>query len=280
MQNETKIAFIGAGNMAEAIISGLLQQNLYRNDQLLATNRSNKERLAQLQNKYEIITTHDKDFLLSEATVLILAVKPKDIAETIETYKTYIQPHHLIISVAAGVSTTTITELTGQKIAVIRSMPNTSAATAESATALSAGTYTTDEHMKLAVELFETVGTVSIVEEEHLHAVTGLSGSGPAYVYYLVEAMEKAALDLGLEGSTAKELILQTIIGSAKMLQTSDKSPRTLRKEVMSPNGTTEAGLNVLADYHTQEAMINCIKRAAERSEEMGQELAHILLRS
>ncbi|WLR49693.1 pyrroline-5-carboxylate reductase ProI [Bacillus tianshenii] len=280
MKHETKLAFIGAGNMAEAIISGLLQQQLYRPNQLFVTNRSNKEKLQAMSEKYKINATHDKKMMLQEANVLVLAVKPKDVAATLDTFKAYIRADHVIISVAAGVSTSTITELLDKQIAVVRSMPNTSAATGESATALSAGSYATNAHLQLAIELFETIGTVSVVEEADLHAVTGLSGSGPAYVYYLVEAMEQAALDLGLEGETAKELILQTIIGAAKMLQTSHKSPETLRKEVMSPGGTTEAGLQVLADYDAQEAMITCIKRAAQRSEEMGAELAHIMLKS
>ena len=175
-----------------------------------------------------------------------------------------------MISVLAGVGSDTIVDLLKRNMAVVRAMPNSSATIGKSATAISGGKYANDSHVETARQLFETIGMVSVVDEADLHAVTGLSGSGPAYVYYLVEAMEQAAAEIGLKQDVAKDLILETIIGAAEMLKSSSKNSSQLRKEVTSPGGTTEAGIKVLEQYHYQEAMVACIKRATERSNELG----------
>ncbi|KXG11165.1 Pyrroline-5-carboxylate reductase [Anoxybacillus sp. P3H1B] len=272
MEKRTTIAFMGAGSMAEALIAGMTK-TLYQPEQIIVTNRCNTERLAYIQKTYHVRTEINKDTALKEADIVILAMKPKDAAEAISSIAHAIGEHQLIISVLAGVTTDTIVSLIGKPVAVVRAMPNTSAAIGQSATAISCGRYANDSHLATAQALFETVGIVTAVNEEDLHAVTGLSGSGPAYVYYLVEAMEKAADEIGLEREVAKDLILQTIIGAAHMLKTTDKQPAMLRKEVTSPGGTTEAGIGVLERYHYQEAVISCIKRAAERSQELGKAL-------
>ncbi|MBD8070356.1 pyrroline-5-carboxylate reductase ProI [Bacillus sp. PS06] len=273
MEKKQQIAFIGAGSMAEAIIAGMLQQKLFNPEQIIVTNRSNEQRLQELHNNYGVQVTHNKQEAMQHADILVLAIKPKDVTEGINEIAPFTNKSQLIISVLAGVSTDTLRHLFDQDLAIVRAMPNTSAAIGKSATALALGEFATDNHLNLVRELFETVGLVSIVEEGALHAVTGLSGSGPAYVYYLVEAMEKAAAEIGLEQEVAKDLILQTIIGAAEMLKSSPKHPSVLRKEVTSPGGTTEAGIKVLESYHYQEAMISCIKQAAKRSNEMGESL-------
>ncbi|TYR82504.1 pyrroline-5-carboxylate reductase [Priestia megaterium] len=271
MEQSLNIAFIGAGSMAEAMISGLLSTKQLQPTQITVTNHSNNERLHNLRTQYGINITRNLSLLVEKSDVLILAIKPKDVAESIEEIKMYVQPRHLVISVLAGVSTTSIVSLFQQDIPVVRAMPNTSASISLSATAISKGEYATSEQLELSKELFETIGIVNIVPEEHLHAVTGLSGSGPAYVYYLVEAMEKAATKQGLAAAVANELIVQTLIGSAQMLRNSSKSPSILRKEVTSPGGTTEAGLEQLMKYEFQEALIQCIDRATNRSKELGE---------
>jgi pyrroline-5-carboxylate reductase len=265
-----QVSFVGAGSMAEALMSGMLQEGLFVPSQITITNRSDQERLSYLSERYSINCTYDTRKVIEQANIVILAMKPKDVTEGVTKIAPYIHENQLIISVLAGISTNRITSLIGKNVAVVRAMPNTSATIGKSATALSIGEYATKEHLQIAKTLFETVGIVTTVEEQDLHAVTGLSGSGPAYVYYLVEAMERAASEVGLDQAVAKDLILQTIIGAAEMLKSSTKHPSILRKEVTSPGGTTEAGLKVLEQFNYQDAMISCIKRATARSTELG----------
>jgi pyrroline-5-carboxylate reductase len=266
-----KIAFVGAGSMAEAMIAGLLQAKLCKKEQIVVTNRSNDEQLLYLHEMYGIQTTRDKEKLLQDAHMIVLAFKPKDVNSGISSICEHVQEHQLIISVMAGIPTTYITQLLRKNNPIIRAMPNTSATIGKSATAISPSIHANDNHLMLAHTLFTTVGIVQTVEEKDLDAVTGLSGSGPAYVYYLVEAMEKAAKEIGLEHQTAKSLILQTIIGAAEMLKHSPKHPSILRKEVTSQGGTTEAGIATLQQYNYEEAMIACIRNATKRSKEMGE---------
>ncbi len=271
MEMKQNIVFIGAGSMAEAMISGMLQKELFLPGQISVMNRSNHTRLKDLSQTYGVTIGQNNEESIKNAGIIILAIKPKDVAEAVLAIKDFVSEKQLIISVLAGVATTTITDLLDKEVAVVRAMPNTSATIGKSATAISIGMYANENHLQITRQLFETIGIVTTVEEKDLHAVTGLSGSGPAYVYYLVEAMEKAADDIGLEKDIAKELILQTIIGAAEMLKRSPKQPATLRKEVTSPGGTTEAGIKVLEQYNYQQAMVSCIKRATVRSAELGE---------
>jgi pyrroline-5-carboxylate reductase len=270
MFKNEKVVFVGAGSMAEAIIAGVIQQNLLSPNQIWITNRSNEQRLLQLKDKYGIKATLDKQEVLNEATVVVLAMKPKDVVEGTAAVRPFITNEQLFISVLAGISTSFLSELLLEKAPIIRVMPNTSAAIGYSATAMAKGENAGDIHLTFTKHLFEAVGTVSIVKEEDLHAVTGLSGSGPAYVYYLAEAMEKAAEQVGLKEEEAKELIIQTFLGAANMLKHSNEPSSILRQKVTSPGGTTEAGINILENYKFQEAMIQCIKGASARSEELG----------
>lgn len=272
-----KIAFIGAGAMAEAIISGLVAQNIIESKNIVATNKSNEARLAYLHETYGITGTKSVQEAMQEADVVVLAVKPKDILATMQSIQAFITTDMLLISVAAGVHTASLEGIAAKKVAIIRAMPNTSATVGKSATAICTNAYTSAEQREVATKLFETVGSVVLVKEDQLDAVTGLSGSGPAYIYYLVEAMEKAAQDLGLETETAKQLIIQTIQGAAEMLQVSPKSPAILRQEVTSPGGTTEAGLKVLQGHQVGEAMISCIEEATAQSKRMGKQISEQL---
>lgn len=267
------ISFLGAGSIAEAIISGLLDANIVSAKQITVSNRSNEARLQELHTKYGIKGTHDKQALLTNANILFLAMKPKDIVEAIVPLKKYITNTHLVISLLAGVSTHSIAKLLQKNVPIIRAMPNTSAAILKSATAISPSIHATKHHIDIAKSLFETIGIVSVVKEEDMHAVTALSGSGAAYIYYVVEAMEEAAKQIGLEESTAKSLILQTMIGAAEMLKNNTKHPSILRKEITSPGGTTEAGIEVLQSFDFQKALISCITEATRRSQDLGKTL-------
>lgn len=270
---DEKIVFIGAGNMAEAILAGLVQKKLYEPQQIYVTNRQNKERLHYIKQTYQVHVSQQAEEVIEGAAKIILAVKPKDIVECLQGIKDKLTEKQLLISVLAGVATDTMEEIIGKQIPIIRAMPNTSATIGLSATAISCGTYAKETDVQSATALFQTVGTVEIVKEEEIHAVTGISGSGPAYFYLFVEALEKAAQEMGLEREKAKNLITQTIIGAGEMLKHTKKDAATLRKEVMSPNGTTEAAINVLLANEVDKAIVQCAQRAKERSIEMGNEL-------
>ncbi|MDM5189846.1 pyrroline-5-carboxylate reductase ProI [Bacillus sp. DX4.1] len=273
------ISFLGAGSIAEAIIAGLLDANVVKGEQITVSNRSNETRLQELHTQYGVKGTHNKQELLAHADIIFLAMKPKDVAEAIVPLREYITSDQLIISLLAGISTASITNLLQKNVPIIRAMPNTSAAILKSATAISSSVHATEQHIHIAKSLFETIGLVSVVEEEHMHAVTALSGSGPAYVYYVVEAMEEAAKQIGLEESVAKALILQTMIGAAEMLKVNSKHPSILRKEITSPGGTTEAGIEVLQSLEFQKALVSCIKEATKRSYELGEALEQFVNR-
>ncbi|MEH7111814.1 pyrroline-5-carboxylate reductase [Neobacillus niacini] len=265
-----KLAIIGAGSMAEALISGILENSLMERKNIWVTNNSNAERLQKLQERYGVSTTYDLNELLAGADMVILSMKPKDVATAIQYIRDYLTEQMLVVSVLAGVSMSTIETLARLPIAIVRAMPNTSAAVGKSATAVAVNERVTPQQIEVMKNLFGTVGLTTFVEEEQLDAVTGLSGSGPAYIYYLIEAMEKSAVEVGLDKEMASELIVQTLIGAAEMVKNSTKTSEQLRKDVTSPGGTTEAGVKVLEEHQVQQAFISCIKAATAQSKKMG----------
>ncbi|MFC5712270.1 pyrroline-5-carboxylate reductase [Thalassorhabdus alkalitolerans] len=264
------VTFVGAGSMAESIIGGLLSKELLAPEQITATNNSEKERLTYLSDQYGINTTSDKEAAVGKANIVVLAVKPKHVEEAISDIQSVLGENQLLISVLAGISTAYIQKLCQKEIPIIRTMPNTSAKVGASATAMTPGSFASKQDLAVSQSLFQAIGTVTTLEEGKLDAVTGLSGSGPAYVYYIVEAMEQAARETGLEEQEAKELIIQTLYGASKRLQNTDKSSRELYKEVMSPGGTTEAAFEVLESHGVQHGLQKAIERAVKRSEELG----------
>ena len=272
-----KLVFVGAGSMAEAMISGIGASGLLPGDQIWVTNKQDTDRLQKLKQKYGIKPTYDLGELFENADAVVLAMKPKDAASAIEEIKNYLSEGMLVISVLAGVAIKAIEAAAGQSLAVARAMPNTSAAIGKSATALAVNAHVSEAQKTVVKGLFNTVGLTTIVEEKQLDAVTGLSGSGPAYIYYLVEAMEISAAEIGLEKQIAKQLIIQTLLGAAEMLTKSDKEPAQLRFEVTSPGGTTEAGINILEQHGVQSAFISCIKEATAQSKRLGHLLGNEL---
>jgi pyrroline-5-carboxylate reductase len=272
-----KITIIGAGSMSEALISGMITNQFIESQSLWITNRSNSSRLATLQEKYHVSTSYDIEELLTGADMVILAMKPKDAGETMENIKLHLSEKTLLVSVLAGVSIQTLEELSNSHLAIVRAMPNTSATIGKSATALANNRNSTKEQIELVEKMFKTIGLTRFIEEEHLDAVTGLSGSGPAYFYYLVEAMEKSAIEIGLDPKLAKELIVQTLLGTAEMLHLSQKPSHQLRHEVTSPGGTTEAGIRILEQHQVQEAFVQCIIEATNQSKKLGSALRNQL---
>lgn len=267
-----KVAFLGAGSMTEAIISGLINKNFLTNEQIFVTNKSNQERLHSLQERYQIQCEQDKAKVVKDADIIILSMQPFDLINVVQSIKENILSHQLIISVAAGISTDCISDQFDMDIPIIRALPNMPASIGFSATALAKGKNATEEHIKMTEALFNTIGTTVIIDEKDMHTVTGLSGSGPAYIYYLAEAMEKAAIEIGMDKDEATALISQTFLGAGQMLQHSGKSAKSLKEEVISPQGTTEAGINTLMTHDFESAIIECIKNARKRSIELGEE--------
>lgn len=265
-----KITFIGAGSMAEAIIAGVAQRNLLNNENIFVVNRSNQARLVELNAKYGVSGTMDKAEAIKDAEAIIISPKPNDIEAALLEIKNLIEPGQVIISVVAGISSETINEIVGQEVAVIRAMPNTSATIGQSATGLSKSGFATDDQLVLAERIFAAIGTVAIIDEAEMHALTAISGSGPAYIYYLAEAMEEAAIAGGLEAQLAKDLVIQTIIGAGEMLRASTDSAGELRRKVTSPNGVTAAGIAALSGHDFQDAVKACVTAATNRSKELG----------
>ncbi|MFC0470438.1 pyrroline-5-carboxylate reductase [Halalkalibacter kiskunsagensis] len=271
-----KLAFIGAGSMAEAIFSGLIQQNKMSPENIIVTNRQNEERLLELKEKYGVQISSNHEHVLAEANVVILAMKPAGVQKAIESIRSYTSENQLFISVLAGITTDYISYLLGHNAPVIRVMPNTSAAVGSSATVFAPGKSVKDEHLTITESLFQAVGMVRQVKEEDVDSVTAIAGSGPAYMYYIVEAMFDSLDELHLDRQLGEALILQMIQGSVDLMKNSGHTPRELYQKVKSPGGTTEAGLKVLEDNQIQETMRNCINRAAQRSKEITKEMSTV----
>ncbi|MGL4820785.1 MAG: pyrroline-5-carboxylate reductase [Bacilli bacterium] len=268
-----KIGFLGAGSIAEAMVSGGLQSGFVTGEQLWVTNRSNEERLLYWETTYGVNTTRDTVALVQNCDILFLLMKPQDVATSLQPLKAHIRADQLIISVLAGVTIDTIAQIIEQNCAIVRTMPNTSAKVRLSATAYSMSTQCTAEHRAWVESWFRSFGVICEVEEQYMNLITGLSGSGPAYVYYMIEQMIEGAMKLGLDEPTARSLTYHTVYGAAHMLMETDDSPRTLRLKVTSPNGTTAAGIRTLDQYDVSGGIQSCIQNATTRAAEMSDEL-------
>ncbi|WP_449538548.1 pyrroline-5-carboxylate reductase [Ferdinandcohnia sp. Marseille-Q9671] len=273
MLHEKTIAFIGAGSMAEAMISGIVAAEKVPNNQVYVTNKTNKARLKELEAEYRINGLESQNLNLQDIDIIVLAMKPKDAEVALQSIKDSLLPNQLVLSVLAGISTSFMEKNLPLGQQVVRVMPNTSSMIGESATAISAGTYTTKENMSLATELLESIGKVYEIPEDQMDVFTGVAGSGPAYIYYLMEHMEATVKKAGLHESVSRDIIAQTIVGAAKMIQQQDATPTTLRENVTSPNGTTAAGLAALEKNGGGKAISQAIKHAAKRSEEISSQL-------
>ena len=218
MLEKRKIAFIGAGSMAEAIISGIVTAEKLVPNNIFVTNRSNNQRLKELQENYGIIGVNRENLNLDNVDIIVLAMKPKDAVASLQSIIDTLKPNQLILSVLAGVSTTFIEENLPLGQQVIRVMPNTSSMIGESATAVSVGKNTTKQNILLAEELLQSIGEVYLIPEDKMDIFTGIAGSGPAYFYYLMEHMEQESLKAGLNTQLSRQIIAQTIVGAAKMI--------------------------------------------------------------
>jgi pyrroline-5-carboxylate reductase len=268
---ERTIAFIGAGNMAEALIKGLLRAGTARPDSLIATGRR-EERLDGLRRTYGVRTTLDNVAAVREADVVVLAVKPQALDKLLLQVAPAADLKKLFISVAAGVPISVMERRLGQGMRVIRTMPNTPSLVGMGACALAPGEHASEEDMAVASRVFQSVGITTVVEENLLDAVTGLSGSGPAYIFLIIEALSDAGVKVGLPRYTAQKLAAQTVLGSAQLLIETNAHPGQLKDQVTSPGGTAIAGLHTLEAGGLRTTLINAVEAATRRSRELGEQ--------
>jgi pyrroline-5-carboxylate reductase len=261
------LAILGGGKIGEALLSGLLRGERTAADIVVA--EKHPERAAYLSETYGVKTVDPAEAVAAARTV-ILAVKPQDIDALLVEIRGAVTRDHVVVSVAAGVPTARIESALAADVPVVRCMPNTPALVDQAMTAISAGEHADAAHLAIAESLLAAVGRVVQVPESQLDAVTALSGSGPAYFFYLVEAMIDAGILLGLPRALAAELIVQTAIGSAVMLRDSGEHPVQLREAVTSPGGTTIAAIRELEVHGVRAALLAAIEAAAKRSRELG----------
>jgi pyrroline-5-carboxylate reductase len=273
MKQITKLGFIGGGRMAEALIKGILHSGFLKADQVVAIDPSQERRIL-LQEEYGIQVTEEPGKLWQDCSVVILAVKPQVVAAVLKEHREKINAGHLIISIAAGIPLPILEGCTfGSGCRMIRVMPNTPAIVQEGASVLSPGKGVADEELLLAKKIFDSVGISLVLEESYLDAVTGLSGSGPAYVFTFIESLIDAGIKVGLSRPVAESLSLQTVLGSVRLALETGAHPAELRAMVTSPGGTTISGLHELEKGAFRSMIMNAVEAATRRSGELGEQV-------
>jgi pyrroline-5-carboxylate reductase len=266
---EKKIGFIGAGNMAEALIKGLISKRIVDPENISASDVS-AQRLNHVGKNYGIKIVTDNRNLISRNDIIILAVKPGDVYPVLDEIRDQLNSRKVLVSIAAGVRLSKIEKRLKRGSRVVRVMPNTPALILEAASALSKGKFATDKDLDCAKALFDAVGETAIVKEELMDAVTGLSGSGPAYIFMIIEALSDAGVKVGLNRELAQSLTIQTLIGAAKLVKESGKHPGRLKDMVASPGGTTIAGIHALEKGRLRGILMDAVEAATRRSKELG----------
>lgn len=262
------IAIIGAGKMGEALLAGLLNEG--RAPSGVVVSEPRQERAAELRERYGVEVLPAGDAVRRSET-LILAVKPQDMGDLLNGLADRVDGAHLVVSVAAGITTALLEKYIPGEAAVVRAMPNTPALLGRGMTAIAAGTHAAEEHLDRAEELLRSVGAVVRVPEQHMDTVTALSGSGPAYFYLVAESMIEAGVALGLPRDTARHLVRETAAGAAAMLAESGEHPVALREAVTSPGGTTAAALRELERRGLRSAFADAVDAARERSRQLSE---------
>lgn len=268
------IAFLGAGSMARAIMAGLLQPGVEIDGGIRATNRS-AERAAELAETPGVASFATETDAAANRTavagakLVVVAVKPAMVPDLLREIADALEPGAIVVSVAAGVTLATFETLLPESVVVIRSMPNTPALVGRAVTGVSPGTRSTSDDLALAVAMFETVGEVLVVPEEQIDALSTISGSGPAYVFYLIEQLTATAVDKGFTPDQAARMVQGTFRGASELLAASDAGPSELRRRVTSPKGTTEQAVAVLEEGRLKELFDRATDAALERAREL-----------
>jgi pyrroline-5-carboxylate reductase len=265
-----KVAFLGGGKMGEALVSGLIRSGGRGVEDISVTSRR-EERARELAGKYGVSAGTDNAAAVRAAEVLVLMVKPQDMEALLAQIAPHVTRDHLVVSFAAGVRTSFVQKHLPNGVPVVRVMSNVAVLVDEAMSVVSPGSHAEDKHVAVAEELLSYVGKVLRLPESHLDAVTATSGSGPAYFFLLAEAMIEACILLGLSRDVATELIIQTMLGSAKMLRDTGRHPVELREMVTSPGGTTIEAIRHLEEAGVRAAFLNAIDAARKRSAELAQ---------
>lgn len=255
--------------MGEALIGGLVHAGWTPQDIILS--EIHEERRAFLEKSYGIAVTDDSVAAVQDASTVLLAVKPQDMEIVLGAIAGFLTADHLLMSIAAGIPIAFFETRISAHVPVVRAMPNTAALLREGAAAIAGGTYATPEHMQTADAILSAVCRIVHLPERYLDAVTGVSGTGPAYVFFLAESLIEAAVGVGLPRDVATELSIQTLLGAARMLRETGKHPVELREEVTSPGGTTVAAMRVLERAGVRSAFLDAVRAATDRSRELAE---------
>ena len=270
MTEKGKTGFIGAGNMATAIIKGLTESGVYGKGELGASDKDSSK-LRIMTGQFNVDSYGSNRDLVRQCSTVVLSIKPQNMKEVLEEVKEGIRADHLIISIAAGIPLKMIHDVIKRDIPLIRVMPNTPALVQEGVSALAAGEFASPEHMAAARAIFDAVGDTVEVEETMMDAVTALSGSGPGYIFRFMECMVDAGVAVGLEKEISLKLVMQTFLGAAHLAKSSEHSLSRLREMVTSPGGTTEAGLGMFDKMGLEETIRKAVEAACNRSVELGE---------
>ena len=264
-----RIGFLGSGNMGEALVKGLVEARVVAADAVVVSD-ARGDRLADMDRRYGVRIAKSNVDLVRESDVVVLAVKPQIMAAVLSEVASSLSRRHLVISVAAGVSTATLHTMVGKDIRLIRVMPNTPALVREGATAIAKAAGLEPGDLEIAQEIFGAVGKVVVLDESLMDAVTGLSGSGPAYVALVIESLADGGVKMGLDRATAMTLATQTVLGAAKLLLETGTHPGQLKDMVSSPGGTSITGVAALEEGGIRTTFIKAVERATLRSRELG----------
>ncbi len=271
MLNDKKISIIGTGNMGEALISGLIVSESSKPKNIICTD-VREDRLDEIRREYGVRTTSDNLQAVAESDIIVYAVKPQIIAAVLKETAEKLDMSKLIISIAAGVPLPAIESCLNKDLRLIRVMPNIAASVKEAASAIAAGEHATKEDIDLAMAIFNSIGKSIFLKENYLmDAITGLSGSGPAYIFLIVDALADAGVKMGLSRKEALFLSTQTVLGAAKLLMETQEHPGQLKDKVTSPGGTAIAGLATLEEGGLRTTLIHAVEAATNRSKELGE---------
>jgi len=263
--SDKTIAFIGTGSMARAIIKGLVQTKTIAPKHIRASDRRDDQR-SKASERYGILTFEKNTEAISGADYIFLAVKPQGIAAVLKELKPHLSNDQCIVSVAAGIRIDLMESILGDKTKIVRSMPNICSRIGEGATAISGGHFATDSDLTAVKTLFDAIGMTVIVPEDQMDSVTGLSGSGPAFIFMIIEALSDAGVKMGLSRKNAHELSCQTVLGAAKLVQESKEHPGRLKDMVCSPGGTAISAVHTLEAGGLRTTLINAVETAAKRA--------------
>ncbi len=269
MLDKARIGVVGAGNMGEALIGGVIKACIVEAGQITASRRS-EVALAYLRDTWGIRTTTDNRQLAKDCDILLLAVKPQAMSEVLAEMAPCFRPGHVVISIAAGITTSFIESFTGNDIPVIRVMPNTPALVGQAVSPYCLGTHGSATQALVASQIFSAVGVTVQVEEDMMDAITALSGTGPAYLFYLLEGLIEAGTAMGLPEHLCRALVRQTAYGAAKLVVETPRTPRQLRAQVTSPQGTTHAAMTHLDAERFPEKLKAAVMKARDRARELG----------